>query len=319
MRLVSILLPVLLLASLLAASTLLRPTHDFKPRPIALTAERIVPRGLIVRPPLHFVAGWKVSSSEPNFGGISALARQAGGFIALSDAGTLIRFSLNRNNQARATIASIPKACGLDAARTSRDAESLVRGRAGALWIGFEWDNRICAIDGSGVRLARPRAMQGWPITYGAESMARLADGRIFVIAERRSLSRTRIAPGLIFEGDPARPGTRTLGFGYRLLDDYRATDAALLPDGKLLILERRHDRLFSFPGKLKILSSNAVAANTVVAGRTLLQLGPPDLDQNFEAVAVSQAGGRTFVWLMSDDNFLPVQQTMLLLFEYRG
>jgi hypothetical protein len=35
------------------------------------------------------------------------------------------------------------------------------------------------------------------------------------------------------------------------------------------------------------------------------------------EGLAVTQEGGRTIVWLASDDNLLPLQRTLLLKFEW--
>ncbi len=306
-------------ASSLGGSSLVRPIGDLQARKIAVVAKPIVPLGLKAQPPLHLLAGWQLSSDVAAFGGISALAREGDGFVAITDAADLIRFSIDRRNRVAATIESLPNRCGLGATRPTRDAESLVRDLSGAMWIGFEHYNRICRVDPrGGVKLARPAPIQSWPKSRGAESMAQLDDGRIFVIGERRSLGRRRIAPGLIFDGDPVDPATRIRRFGYLLRDNYRATDAAVLPDGNVLVLERTHSGLLSLPGRLALLPADSIAPGKLAESRKLVTLSAPDMDQNFEAVAVSQARGRTFVWLMSDDNFLPVQQTMLLLFEYK-
>src|SRR5688572_21031240 len=43
---------------------------------------------------LIWLGGWEIRSNDPRFGGISALHVDGGAVTALSDAGTLIRFSL---------------------------------------------------------------------------------------------------------------------------------------------------------------------------------------------------------------------------------
>jgi hypothetical protein len=55
---------------------------------------------------------------------------------------------------------------------------------------------------------------------------------------------------------------------------------------------------------------------NGIVTGRTIAKFGRPGLTSNFEGVAISNEGGRTFVWLVSDDNYMWIENTYLLKFE---
>jgi hypothetical protein len=48
---------------------------------------------------------------------------------------------------------------------------------------------------------------------------------------------------------------------------------------------------------------------------RTLARLAPPLLADNFEGIAVSREGGRTILWVISDDNHEFFQRTLLLKF----
>ena len=43
---------------------------------------------------LHWLAGWEIESNDPRFGGLSAMHVGPEGVTAVSDAGSLIRFSL---------------------------------------------------------------------------------------------------------------------------------------------------------------------------------------------------------------------------------
>jgi hypothetical protein len=58
------------------------------------------------------------------------------------------------------------------------------------------------------------------------------------------------------------------------------------------------------------------VGAGARVQGRELARLAWPALQENFEGIAVRPgADGRVLLYLISDDNFLPIQRTLLLQF----
>jgi hypothetical protein len=48
---------------------------------------------------------------------------------------------------------------------------------------------------------------------------------------------------------------------------------------------------------------------------RVLLTLAPPLLADNFEGIATTSEGGRTMVWIISDDNHENFQRTLLVKF----
>ena len=47
-----------------------------------------------------------------------------------------------------------------------------------------------------------------------------------------------------------------------------------------------------------------------------IARLAPPLTVDNMEALAIRREGGRTFIYLASDDNFSPLQRTLLMKFE---
>ena len=49
--------------------------------------------------------------------------------------------------------------------------------------------------------------------------------------------------------------------------------------------------------------------------GREIARLAPPLTIDNMEGVSVTVENGRNIVWLVSDDNFFPLQRTLLLKF----
>jgi hypothetical protein len=52
-----------------------------------------------------------------------------------------------------------------------------------------------------------------------------------------------------------------------------------------------------------------------LLKGKEIARLEAPTLVDNFEALAVTQEKRRTIIWLASDYNFWPLQQSYLLKF----
>jgi hypothetical protein len=55
-----------------------------------------------------------------------------------------------------------------------------------------------------------------------------------------------------------------------------------------------------------------------VVVGEPIGELAPPLNVDNMEGISVTREGGRTIIWLISDDNQLAIERTLLLKFELR-
>jgi hypothetical protein len=307
--------------AVLGSSSPLRDEPDFGVRPISLSLTPVPTNGLTVTNRLGIVGAWAVTSSDGGFGGVSAMGIDRGRMILITDTGSVIdvapRFAEGR---ATGTIAGTAAGCGYDGQKTSRDSESLAIDPAtGARWIGFEWRNVICKINPrhpKRTRFAAPPAMRRWPNTGGAEAMTRLADGRFIVIAERPADQR-RNSPMIIFDGDPDNLATRTSAAVYVPPQGFRPTEVAELPDGSLLILTRSFRPPFSFDGQLVAVPRDAIDKDRI-EGKTVARFKAP-LDDNFEALAVTQGEGHTYIWAMTDDNFMPFQRTILILLEFRG
>lgn len=288
---------------------------------IDLQAIRLTDPKVQTEPELALRGGWVLVSKDPGFGGLSALLTDGHEFTALSDSGLLVHFGMDDAGHVSGTrIDPLPRGCAADAFKADRDSESMTRDPAtGALWIGFEWRNAICRADASLKRadgLALPAQMRGWERTTGPEAMVRLSDGRFLVIEERPTDGRF-VGPALLFPSDPVAPGARARQLAYQdPLPYFRPTDAAQLPDGRLLVLHRNFKPPFRFRAKLAILEAIPRDPQQLLQGRIIASLDEKGLTDNFEGVAVSQEAGHTFVWLVSDDNYLWLQRTYLLKFE---
>jgi hypothetical protein len=266
---------------------------------------------------LRYLGGWELSSDSARFGGISALHVEAGAATALSDSGTLLRFALPAGRgREPVRIAALPDGPGPATRKSNRDTESmLIRGPW--LWAGFEKHNMVWRYrrsDLHAVAAARPAPMRRWRGNAGPEAMTRLADGRFLVLGEGlNDLNPTSDA--VLFDGDPAEPATPAFPLRYRRVPGYRVTDAAVLPDGRLLLLNRRFAWLEGWSAVLTIADARGLHTGGTIEGREIARLRPPATVDNMEALSVTVEHGRTIVWIASDDNFFALQRTLLLKF----
>lgn len=275
---------------------------------------------------LTWLGGIALGSEDPAFGGFSALHVAGERFTLLSDGGVLLRFRMGGELRPRGfRLDPLPAGPRNGWEKGDRDSEAMaVDPGSGRVWVSFEKTNavwRYAPDFARGERWRRPRLMARWPESGGAEGMARLRDGRFLLISETRRPPRgatgkrpfTRV--GLIFAGDPTLRATPVARFNYRPERGHHPVDIAELPDGRLLVLERSFGLPFRWRTRLALVERSAVRPGAVVAGRTLARLAAPLVHDNFEGIAVAREGEATIVWLLSDDNQLPIQRTLLLKF----
>jgi hypothetical protein len=214
-------------------------------------------------------------------------------------------------------LVPLPDGPGPATRKSNRDTESMWL-EGPWLWVGFEKHNMVWRYRRADLRAsaaARPEPMRRWRANAGPEAMARLADGRFLVFGEGLNDARPE-SDAVLFDGDPAEPATPAHSLRYRRVPGYRVTDAAILPDGRLLILSRRFAWLEGLSAVLVLADPRGLRADATIEGREIARLQPPLTVDNMEALSVTVENGRTIVWIASDDNFFPLQRTLLLKFE---
>lgn len=87
------------------------------------------------------------------------------------------------------------------------------------------------------------------------------------------------------------------------------ATDADMTSDATLFVLFRSYD-----PARGNVIG--VVALGPDGAQQDIATIRAPISVDNFEGLAVREDAGRTFIYLVSDDNFSSNQRTLLLKFE---
>ncbi len=308
-----------LLATFAPAALYRAPVPPNRPlvyaEPVPLDAER---PGRTRLGRLRYLDGWRLTSNDPRFGGISALHVRGSQVIAIADTGLAFGFRVPAGRAAPLAITRVE--CGTGRRKQDRDSEALAV-VGGSAWAAFENVNAICRyrLPGwAGLGRARPPAMRKWPANSGAEAMVRLRDGRFLVFAEgplRSGASRV-----LLFPGDPTRSPATPLALSYRPPAGFRITDAAELPDGRLLFLNRKFSLMEGVAARLTIgRLPPRPGAGLVMSGQLVAELRPPLVVDNMEGLSVTRERGRTILWLASDDNFIPLQRSLLLKFALEG
>ena len=135
----------------------------------------------------------------------------------------------------------------------------------------------------------------------------RTADGRLLAITE-----------GLAVDGGVRGWIGEARGGGWRPLvwrtsEGFVPTDAALLPSGDILVLERRFPPIGA---RLRRVPAAVITAVAVLDGTEIARFEGSLTFDNMEGIdARRTSSGETLIWLVSDDNYSFLQRTLLLMF----
>lgn len=268
---------------------------------------------------LTYLGGLKLTGSQHAFGGFSAMTLVGDRFTLLSDGGHIVAFNLGSDWQpGNFWFGALSAGPGTGWYKAQRDSESMTRDPAtGQVWVGFEQYSAIWrfAPNGKAEANARPVSMRRWSDNGGPEAMVRLRSGAFIVLSETTPGPGRKGRAAVRFAGDPTDARVATLLFGYEPPDGYSPTDMAELPDGRLLVLNRRVSFSEFFTAKLVIVDPAGIRAGALVSGREIATFAAPLLHDNFEALAVAQEGDSTIIWIASDDNRMWFEQSLLLKF----
>lgn len=305
----------ILLAAALAPGTWLRvPVEPYRFEPLV----SITPLSVEATHagPFEPVAAWQLTGDRLEFRGWSAMvALDDQRFLAGSDGGRRLVFE--RPDRSR-----LPGVLGRfhdneESIKEGRDLESLtIDPSSGTVWGGFEYRQSIVRFDAEyrPDGEVHPRAMRRWDDNAGPESLVRLADGRFLVIEEGAQLWRGHHHAALLFAGDPIDdPHPESLVV--EVPRGYRPVDATPLEDGKALVLLRRLVWGIppTFDTALALLDIDHRDDRGIVRVRLLAELGSSIPKDNYEGIAITDDDDGRHVWLISDDNSMSFQRTLLL------
>jgi len=259
-----------------------------------------------------------VELEAPGLGGLSALRWHDGRLYSVIDDGRWAAFVPVEQGGMLTGIRdlSMGDLLGPDgeklAGKAAGDAESLTRSARGGWLVGFERDHRIWRYPTLSSR-AEPTGIDPQTIlgvlndNSGVEALA--GDERsLFLCAERvvdfAQPNCLRQSGGIITPA-PVRPPDTIAALGGV------PTDADRGADGTTYVLFRSYSPADGSGAAI-------MAIGPDLERRTLAVLRPPLTLDNMEGLAVREEAGRTFLYLVSDDNFSSRQRTLLLKVEIR-
>ena len=195
------------------------------------------------------------------------------------------------------------------------DAEGLARLPDGGFLVSFERRHRVWLYPPANPPfsapprpLPTPPGIEAAPENGSLEALARLADGRLVAIAE--ALIENGAHAAWLFDDQ------RWSRFSYRAEAGFSPSGAAGLPNGDLIVLERAFSFLAGFRVRLARVAQAELRAGALARGEELARLDGRHTIDNFEGVAVrTGANGETLLYLVSDDNFVRWQRTLLMMF----
>ena len=277
---------------------------------------------------LEFRGGLVLTSGHKSFGGISGLRIAPDGehFVALSDRATWFRGRIVYDGKRPSGIADAsadPVLDGEGKPAPRWDTESIAEDDH-RLFVGLERTNNIFSFDFDwksfpvGAKpVSAPPELKDLPFNQGLEAMV--------FIPKKHKIAETLIGfseHGLTEEGNlkafliggPA-PGL----FAVKRTDGFDISDASLLPDGDILILERQYSPERGAAMRIRRIRLGDIKPGALVHGSMVIEADVRCEIDNMEALSVHRdREGETVLTLISDKNESPNQRTLLLQFVLR-
>jgi hypothetical protein len=279
---------------------------------------------------LTFVGGLEMTASERNFGALSAFRFLDGGgeFIGVSDTGFWYAGAVRRDETGRPQGISgfrmnpirNDKGDGFRK-KWQADAEGLT------VWgsditASFERVHRISTGKLDPASLTVKLSEEPLPVpakelreNKGFETLATSPDsgplGTARVAVTEKSLNKSGNIFAAVLEGP--KKGV----FFVARNGEYDITDGDFLPNGDLLLLERRFNMADGIGMRLRLIPGGSIEPGATVDGQILLEADLAYQIDNMEALDVWQdSAGATRVTILSDDNHSILERNLLLEFK---
>lgn len=279
--------------------------------------------------PFEFLGGLEMVSPNRLFGSLSSIRFKDDHtrFVGVLDTGHWMTGRIERDARGKLSglsdVAITPMRNSAGESFEGKgymDAEGLAL-HGDRVLVSFEQRHRVDAYPNPGFEASR--AIDTVPIPYlrkelranrGFETVAVAPDtsplkGGTLIVAER-SLDGAGNAYAAILDG-PLKGKLTLAHYG-----DFDATDGAFLPNGDLLLLERRFNMAEGIGMRIRRIKSSDIRPGAVIDGEILLQADFGYQIDNMEGLdAFTAADGTTHIILVSDDNHSILQRSLMLEF----
>ena len=279
---------------------------------------------------LEFAGGLEMNASSRHFGALSGLRFVDGqaGFVGVADTGFRLRGTVMRgdaNQPVDLTDMVMTEMAGGNGEPFSdkwfADAEGIAL-RGDDILVAFEREHRIVTYttDDAGVwtwrdsiqppvpmhELRRNRGFEGIALAPPNSPLA----GALIGISEY-SLDSARNIMGFVTPADGA-----SFEFSVQSRDGFYITDIDFLPDGDLILLERRFNVRDGVAMRLRRIDGETIEAGATVDGDILLDADMRSQIDNMEGLAITvDPDGTPRLTIVSDDNHSLLQRNLMIEF----
>ena len=261
----------------------------------------------------------ELKSESYRFGGFSALNLVKGKLYALSDDGRLVRAKLELKED---KIVSLSEASfdnlwseEKEPAKKEYDAEGMVHLKSDHFVVGFEQKHRLGFYElGERINLektlpARAELNQLVKPNGGIEAVTKLSRDTLFVLTETAKDSEGN-AVGYIVDLKKEKWERIAL----KKTDSFRPTELAILDNEYVALLERSYKPLEGIKVRISLIKRQDITPGAVLETTELARFTHRSDIDNMEGMDVRRnSDGTRDIFLISDDNFNPLQHTILV------
>ncbi|AYD02747.1 hypothetical protein NCHU2750_33620 [Neorhizobium sp. NCHU2750] len=281
--------------------------------------------------PLEFIGGIEFTSTDGRVQSLSSIRFRPDGrhFVTVLDTGNWLSGEIERDASGRLSglsevaVAPILLRSGRPGSKSASDAEGLAL-RNGEAYVSFEQQHRVDAYPDPGFEASKPARTVDFLLprrelrrNAGMETLVPSpADGPLkggLIVVAERSLDEEGNMLAAIIDG-PMRGE-----FSVVRHDPYDATDGAFLPNGDMLLLERRFSLFGGLGMRIRLIRGDDIRPGAVVDGEVLVDADASYAIDNMEGIDVIKgADGLPHVILVSDDNGNFFQRSVMLEFAWK-
>jgi len=261
---------------------------------------------------LEQVGFLNIDRNEKDYGGFSGLVISSEGTEALvvTDKSFFFVLALRRGENEILTGYSVIRKGRILSSKgehlngRNTDSESIVIDKNNNYYISFESNHRImmhAKVEGKGVFVPKHPMFRKLSVNKGIEALAIDADNRLIAIPEKPPSGISDI-PIFRLQNDK----WEIIKY-VKINDNFLVTDAEILPEGLLLILERKFSWTQGFKTRFRLISLDKFDNKEPV---TIFTSTANQFD-NLEGVTLwRDKNGEMRILTVSDDNFHPLQQS---------
>lgn len=281
---------------------------------------------------LEFIGGLELSSDNALLGAISAIRFRPDQqhFVSVLDTGHWLTGTVERDDKGRLKgiiqariMPMIDRYGGTDAGKGAMDAEGLAL-RGDHVLVSYEQQHRVDTYPDPGFEISPPddslpipiprwqlrsnRSLEALMIAPQSSPLA----GAAVIVAEDSLDDQGNMVAAIL---DGALHGRFTV----RHYGGFDVSDGVFLPDGDLLLLERRFGLAHGLGVRIRRIAGADIKPDAVVDGKVIFQASSRDQIDNMEGIDVFRAAdGTMHLILVSDDNHSILQRSLMLEFRLR-